>query len=260
MATVTAPTNIERLYLAGEWVETGDSFEVRSPHSGEVVATIARAGADEARRAIDAAERAMREPLPPWQRAEILERISQLLRERPDELARTICAEAGKPHQGRACRGVACRQHLRARGGRGAAAHGRVGARFAAPSPATAMRPGRCASQSASSARSRRSTSRSTSLRTSSRPRSLLDARRLQAREPDADLRAAPRGALRRGGSARRVAERPARTRGRRRRRARRRSARSHAHLHGIGRGGLGHPLPRAAQEGRRSSSEMLLR
>jgi acyl-CoA reductase-like NAD-dependent aldehyde dehydrogenase len=97
MATVTASTNVERLYLAGEWVETGDSFEVRSPHSGEVVATIARAGADEARRAIDAAEQAMQEPLPPWQRAEILERISQLLRERPDELARTICAEAGKP-------------------------------------------------------------------------------------------------------------------------------------------------------------------
>ena len=97
MATVTAPINIERLYLAGEWVETADSFEVRSPHSGEVVATIARAGGDEARRAIDAAERAMQDPLAPWHRAEILERISQLLRERADELARTICAEAGKP-------------------------------------------------------------------------------------------------------------------------------------------------------------------
>jgi acyl-CoA reductase-like NAD-dependent aldehyde dehydrogenase len=97
MATVTASTNVERLYLAGDWLETGESFEVRSPHSGEVVATIARAGADEARRAIDAAERAMQEPMPPWQRAEILERISQLLRERSDELALTICAEAGKP-------------------------------------------------------------------------------------------------------------------------------------------------------------------
>jgi acyl-CoA reductase-like NAD-dependent aldehyde dehydrogenase len=97
MATVTAPTDVERLYLAGEWVETGDSFEVRSPHSGEIVATIARAGGKEALKAIDAAERAMQEPLPPWRRAEILERISQLLRERSDELAGTICAEAGKP-------------------------------------------------------------------------------------------------------------------------------------------------------------------
>jgi acyl-CoA reductase-like NAD-dependent aldehyde dehydrogenase len=39
----------------------------------------------------------MATPLPPWQRAEILERISQLLREHGEELAQTICAEAGKP-------------------------------------------------------------------------------------------------------------------------------------------------------------------
>ncbi len=97
MATVAAPTAVERLYLAGEWVETGDSFDVRSPYSGAVVATVARAGADDARRAVDAAERAMRDPLPPWRRADILERVSQLLRERAEELAQTICAEAGKP-------------------------------------------------------------------------------------------------------------------------------------------------------------------
>jgi acyl-CoA reductase-like NAD-dependent aldehyde dehydrogenase len=97
MATVAAPTAVEPLYLAGEWVQTEDSFTVRSPYSGAVVATIARAGAEEARRAVDAAERAMRDPLPPWRRADILERVSQLLRERAEELAQTICAEAGKP-------------------------------------------------------------------------------------------------------------------------------------------------------------------
>jgi acyl-CoA reductase-like NAD-dependent aldehyde dehydrogenase len=95
MATVTATQ--ERLYLDGEWVETGEWLEVRSPYSGEIVAAVARAGADEARRAIDAAERAMREPLPPWKRADILERASQLIAERNEELARTISAEAGKP-------------------------------------------------------------------------------------------------------------------------------------------------------------------
>jgi acyl-CoA reductase-like NAD-dependent aldehyde dehydrogenase len=62
-----------------------------------VVARVARARFDEARRAIDAAEGAMRERLPPWRRADILERISQLLREHGEELAHTICAEAGKP-------------------------------------------------------------------------------------------------------------------------------------------------------------------
>ena len=97
MAIVEASTTLERIYLAGEWVETGETLEVRSPYDGGLVATVARAGADEARRAIDAAENAMREPLPPWRRADILERISQLVRERGDDLARTICAEAGKP-------------------------------------------------------------------------------------------------------------------------------------------------------------------
>jgi acyl-CoA reductase-like NAD-dependent aldehyde dehydrogenase len=96
MATIEA-TAVERVYLAGEWVETGESFAVCSPYSGEVVARVARAGAAQARRALDAAERAMREPLPPWRRADILERISQLLREHGEELAQTICAEAGKP-------------------------------------------------------------------------------------------------------------------------------------------------------------------
>jgi len=97
MAIVEAPTSLRRIYLAGQWVETGESFEVRSPYSGETVATVARAGANEARRAIDAAEQAMGEQLPPWRRADILEGVTQLLREHGEELARTICAEAGKP-------------------------------------------------------------------------------------------------------------------------------------------------------------------
>jgi acyl-CoA reductase-like NAD-dependent aldehyde dehydrogenase len=96
MSTIEA-TAVERLYLAGEWIEARQWFDVRSPYSGEVVARVARAGSDEARRAIDAADGAMREPLPPWRRADILERISQLIRERGEELAQTICAEAGKP-------------------------------------------------------------------------------------------------------------------------------------------------------------------
>jgi acyl-CoA reductase-like NAD-dependent aldehyde dehydrogenase len=95
---MTAVTVQERkLLLDGEWIETGEWQEVRSPHSGEVVARVARGGADEARKALDAAERAMREPLPAHRRAEILEAVARLLVERHDELARTISAEAGKP-------------------------------------------------------------------------------------------------------------------------------------------------------------------
>jgi acyl-CoA reductase-like NAD-dependent aldehyde dehydrogenase len=86
-----------KLLLDGEWIETGEWHEVRSPYSGEPVARVSQAGAEHARRAVDAAARAMEEPLPAHRRAEILDRVACLLRERQDEVARTICAEAGKP-------------------------------------------------------------------------------------------------------------------------------------------------------------------
>ncbi|MGH3014399.1 MAG: aldehyde dehydrogenase family protein, partial [Gaiellaceae bacterium] len=86
-----------KLLLDGEWIETGEWHEVRSPYSGEVVGRIARAGAAETRRAVDAAERAMAEPLPAHRRAEILDRTADLVAERGEEIAATICAEAGKP-------------------------------------------------------------------------------------------------------------------------------------------------------------------
>jgi acyl-CoA reductase-like NAD-dependent aldehyde dehydrogenase len=87
----------KKLLIAGEWVETGAWVEVRSPYSGETVGRVAKAGAAEARRAVDAAEAAMREPLPAHKRAEILVRVAGQLGRRHEEVAQTIAAEAGKP-------------------------------------------------------------------------------------------------------------------------------------------------------------------
>ncbi len=93
-----ATTATERkLLLDGEGVETGDWLEVASPYDGSVVARVAKAGAVEARAAVDAAERAMRDPLPAHKRAEILVRVAGALGKRADEVARQIVAEAGKP-------------------------------------------------------------------------------------------------------------------------------------------------------------------
>jgi len=86
-----------KLLLDGEWIETGEWHEVRSPYSGETVARVPQAGADHARRAVDAAAKAMENPLPAHHRAEILDRVATLLRERQDDVAQTICAEAAKP-------------------------------------------------------------------------------------------------------------------------------------------------------------------
>src|SRR5829696_4129974 len=94
---MAATATERRLFIDGEWVETGDWIEVRSPYSGDLVGRVAKARADEARRAIDAAERAMAEPLPAHKRAEILVKVAGFLGRRHDEVARTISDEAGKP-------------------------------------------------------------------------------------------------------------------------------------------------------------------
>src|SRR6185437_7583299 len=94
MATTVAE---RKLFVAGEWIETGEWIEVRSPYSGDVVARVAKGGADETRRALDAAERALAEPLPAHKRAEILVRVAGLIGKRHEEVARTISDEAGKP-------------------------------------------------------------------------------------------------------------------------------------------------------------------
>jgi acyl-CoA reductase-like NAD-dependent aldehyde dehydrogenase len=93
-----ATTAAERkLLIGGEWVETSDWLEVRSPYSGDVVGRVPSAGGNETHAAIDAAERALAEPLPAHKRAEILVRVAGLLGRRHEEIARLICAEAGKP-------------------------------------------------------------------------------------------------------------------------------------------------------------------
>src|SRR5213595_3688582 len=76
---------------------TEEWIEVHSPYNGEVVGRAPKSGADDARHAVDAAAHALESPLPAHERAAILDRVAGLLRERQEDMARTICAEAGKP-------------------------------------------------------------------------------------------------------------------------------------------------------------------
>jgi len=94
---MAATATEKRLLVGGEWVETGDWIDVRSPYSGDVVGRVPKAGADETRKAIDAAAEAMLDPLPAHKRAEILVKVAGYLGRRHEEAAQTICAEAGKP-------------------------------------------------------------------------------------------------------------------------------------------------------------------
>jgi acyl-CoA reductase-like NAD-dependent aldehyde dehydrogenase len=84
--------------VAGEPFRSAEALEVRNPYGGAVVGVVPRCGAEEVDRACRAAADVLRRgDLPQHARAGILERASGLVRERVDEIARTICLEAGKP-------------------------------------------------------------------------------------------------------------------------------------------------------------------
>jgi acyl-CoA reductase-like NAD-dependent aldehyde dehydrogenase len=95
MATTTEA--VRKILVDGEWYETGETLDVRSPFDGSVVAQVAYGGAADARRAIDAAAKAMKTPVPAHERAAILDRLAVIVSDRRDEFARTIAQEAGKP-------------------------------------------------------------------------------------------------------------------------------------------------------------------
>jgi acyl-CoA reductase-like NAD-dependent aldehyde dehydrogenase len=94
---VVAALTEKRLLIGGEWIETGEWIDIRSPYSGDVVGRVAKAGPRETCQALDAAEKAMHEPLPAHKRAEILVKVAAALGRRHDEVARLISDEAGKP-------------------------------------------------------------------------------------------------------------------------------------------------------------------
>jgi acyl-CoA reductase-like NAD-dependent aldehyde dehydrogenase len=86
-------------YVAGEWIETSDAVEVRSPFDDSLVAVVHRAGPSEIETAIAKATAAFQvtRKMPVWKRADALEKISAAIATRREELAQTIALEAGKP-------------------------------------------------------------------------------------------------------------------------------------------------------------------
>jgi acyl-CoA reductase-like NAD-dependent aldehyde dehydrogenase len=98
MATQTVQAVDHKLLAAGQWIETGEWGEVKSPYDGTVVGRVAEGDAALVDRAVKAAHEAFETAdFPQHERAALLDRAAALVRERRDELALTIAAEAGKP-------------------------------------------------------------------------------------------------------------------------------------------------------------------
>jgi succinate-semialdehyde dehydrogenase/glutarate-semialdehyde dehydrogenase len=101
---VTKPAQellLDKAYVGGTWIEadSGETFPVVDPATGQELARVPRMGAAETRRAIDAARAAY----PGWrktlakERARILRLWADLMLERRDDLALLLTSEQGKP-------------------------------------------------------------------------------------------------------------------------------------------------------------------
>jgi succinate-semialdehyde dehydrogenase / glutarate-semialdehyde dehydrogenase len=90
-----------KAYIDGQWTDadSGETLDVTNPATGATIASIAKCGTSETRRAIEAA----RDALPGWQdtpigkRAAILRRWYDLMMEAQEDLAQIMTAEQGKP-------------------------------------------------------------------------------------------------------------------------------------------------------------------
>src|SRR5437868_12081476 len=97
----TATAALKRMYIDGKWcdAENGRTLGVINPATEEVITEVAYGGRAEVRRAIEAAHKAMPAwmKLTAWDRAKVLKKTAELMRERADAIARTLTTEQGKP-------------------------------------------------------------------------------------------------------------------------------------------------------------------
>jgi succinate-semialdehyde dehydrogenase / glutarate-semialdehyde dehydrogenase len=100
--TLNDPSLLQRrAYIDGQWTDadSGATFAINNPATGETIVEIPRMGTPETRRAIEAANRA----LPTWrsklakERARILRRFADLMMENQEDLAVLLTTEQGKP-------------------------------------------------------------------------------------------------------------------------------------------------------------------
>lgn len=101
MSTTFSLGTYRQLYIDGKWQDAASKKKIGviNPATEEVISEVAFGGREETRQAIDAAHRAMPGwmKLTAWDRAKVLKKTADLMRERADGLARVLTMEQGKP-------------------------------------------------------------------------------------------------------------------------------------------------------------------
>ena len=89
------------MFLDGAWTGavSGETFEARSPATGEAIGDVAQGGRDDAKLAVGAANRAADAwaRLTAFERAALLHRVADEVEKRREPLARTLTLDQGKP-------------------------------------------------------------------------------------------------------------------------------------------------------------------
>ncbi|MFK9092572.1 NAD-dependent succinate-semialdehyde dehydrogenase [Bacillus salipaludis] len=89
------------LYINGEWRDSfsGDTIEILNPATGVKLSEVASCGREETREAIEKAHEAFQtwKQTTGLERAQLLKKVADLLRENGEEIAKTITKEMGKP-------------------------------------------------------------------------------------------------------------------------------------------------------------------
>src|SRR5262245_21229452 len=100
MATGTA-TPYRMVYINGQWTDTatGQRLAATNPATEETIAEVAFGTREDCKRAVDAAVKALPGwmKLTPYDRAKVLKKTADLMRDRADKLARDMTMEQGKP-------------------------------------------------------------------------------------------------------------------------------------------------------------------
>ena len=88
-------------FTDGKWHQSssGETYEVLNPANEEIIGHASKASPEDVERALRSAEKGLEvwRKTPPWQRAYILRRIADKMREKQDILAKWMTLEVGKP-------------------------------------------------------------------------------------------------------------------------------------------------------------------
>ena len=88
-------------FIDGKWQKSsgGETYDVLNPATEEVIGKASKANKEDINKALRSAEKGLEiwKNTPPWERAKVIRKISELIRKKVDTLSKWLTLEVGKP-------------------------------------------------------------------------------------------------------------------------------------------------------------------